>query len=118
MLPGPDKPTLADLVADFLADLEHANRSPHTRRAYATDLGQFVAFHQGPIEEITPAILRALEATRTHLAPATRARKQAALASFLAWAYRHDLIGANPMGKIDRVRREPPSPRGLGRHQV
>jgi integrase/recombinase XerD len=59
------------------------------------------------------AVLREFFATIVHLAPATRARKQAAIASFLAWAYRHELIPADPMGKVDRVRLDPPAPRGL-----
>jgi integrase/recombinase XerD len=86
---------LDGLVADFLGDVAHGNRSAHTHRAYATDLASFA-----------------------HLAPATRARKEAALASFLAWAYRHDLIPADPMGKLDRVRLEPPTPRGLPPSEV
>ena len=32
--------SLAALIADFLADLKQANRSPHTLRAYESDLRQ------------------------------------------------------------------------------
>jgi integrase/recombinase XerD len=53
-----------------------------------------------------------------HLSPATRARRQATLTRFLTWAYRHDLVAANPMEKVDRVKREPPLPRGVGRENV
>lgn len=102
-------------IADFLADLAHAGRSPHTRRAYAADLAQFASFSPGPLNEITAASLRAFFATTVHLGPATRARKQAALASFLAWAYRQERIAANPIDKIERVQRTPPHPRGVGR---
>ncbi len=109
---------LDGLVADFLGDLAHANRSAHTHRAYATDLASFVRFHHGPASAITTEALRSFFATIAHLAPATRARKEAALASFLAWAYRHDLIPADPMGKLDRVRLEPPTPRGLPPSEV
>jgi len=35
---------LDELVAAFLTDLAHANRTPHTRQAYATDLAQLCAF--------------------------------------------------------------------------
>jgi len=83
---------LETLIADFLTDMAHASRSVHTRRAYASDLGSFVRFHRGPASSITPEILRRFFATIAHLAPATRARKEAAIASFLAWAYRHDLL--------------------------
>lgn len=47
-----------------------------------------------------------------------RSRKQACLAWFLTWAYRQDRIPANPMDKIDRVKRTPPVPRGVGRETV
>jgi integrase len=54
----------------------------------------------------------------SELSPATRARKQAAVASFLSWAYRHDYLPTNPMEKIDRIQREPPLPRGVGREKA
>jgi integrase/recombinase XerD len=103
---------------DYLADLSHANRSPHTRRVYGADLVSFARFYHGPAPEITPEVLRAFFATIAHLAPATRARKEAAIASFLGWAYRHDLIPGNPMGKVERVHLEPPTPRGIPLGQV
>ena len=40
---------LDELVAAFLTDLAHANRSQHTRHAYATDLAQLCAFYHGPV---------------------------------------------------------------------
>ena len=36
--------------------------------------------------------------------PTTRARREAALASLLAWAYRAELIDADPMTRLDRTR--------------
>jgi len=106
------------LIADFLADLAHSNRSPHTRQAYAADLSRFSSFYTGPADSITADVLRAFFATRTHLRPATRARTQAALASFLGWAYRHELIGSLPMARVERVRPDPPTVRGLTRDQI
>jgi len=111
-------PSLQTAIADFLADLTYSNRSAHTRRVYAADLQQFAAFYRGSLADITVDVLRAHFATWTSLSPATRARKQAAIASFLAWAYRQDLIRMNPMGKIDRVKLDRPPPRGLERTQV
>jgi integrase/recombinase XerD len=125
-------------IASFLADLRQANRSVHTCHAYANDLAQFRAFcyeQRSPagdeqlakipdlpgitgIKGVTSDQLRGFFKTFDHLSPATRARKQAALASFFAWAYRHDLIGTNPMGRVDRVRLNPPQPRGMGRDAV
>jgi Phage integrase, N-terminal SAM-like domain len=45
-------------VSTFLADLAHANHSPQTCRAYASDLAQLCAFHQGPLQTITVEVLR------------------------------------------------------------
>jgi len=114
-----DSPSaLASLVEDFLTDLAQANRLVHTRRAYATDLGQFCDHYQGAIAGITADTLRGFFATLAHLSPAGRARKQAALASFLHWAYCQDLIAANPMDRVARVGLDPPKVRGLTRPQV
>lgn len=105
-------------IENFLTDLKNANRSPHTCRAYATDLHRLAAFYDGKPTTITSAILREFLETFADLKPATRARKQAALNSFFTWAYRQDLIAANPMGKIDPVRRDPPKVRALKRSDV
>jgi site-specific recombinase XerD len=110
--------SLQPLVTTFLADLAHANHSPHTRRAYATDLAELCAFHQGPIQTITADVLRAFFERYAHLRPATRARKQAAVARFLTWAEQQELLEANPMRKIDRVKLDPPQPRGVERSQI
>lgn len=53
-----------------------------------------------------------------HLRPATRARKQAAVARFLTWAEQQELLEANPMRKIDRVKLDPPQPRGVERSHI
>ncbi len=105
-------------VGDFLADLAHANRSTHTRRAYTSDLAAFRAYYDGALAGMTSDVLRRYFATLLDLAPATRARKQAALASFLSWAYRQELIDADPMGKVERVRLDELTPRGIGRDLV
>jgi integrase/recombinase XerD len=109
---------LSPAVTDFLAELAHANRSRHTCRSYATDLAQFSAFYQGPVGSITAEVIRGFGATLEKLRPASRARKQAALASFLSWAHRQSLIATDPMARIERVHRDPPHPRALSREQV
>ena len=95
---------LEPLVTTFLADLAHANHSPQTLRAYTSDLAQFCTFHQGPLRTITADVLRTFFGKHAHLRPATRARKQAAVARFLTWAEQQDLLDSNPMRKIDRVK--------------
>jgi site-specific recombinase XerD len=109
---------LEPLVALFLADLAHANHSPQTCRAYATDLAQLCIVHQGSVQTITVQVLRNLFEMHAHLRPATRARKQAAVACFLTWAERQELLDSNPMRKIDRVKLDPPQPRGMKRDQI
>ncbi len=47
---------LGHAVADFLADLTHANRAAATIRAYRTDLASFTAYYRGPPESITPDV--------------------------------------------------------------
>lgn len=118
-MPGPDDSgLLPPLVADFLAELAHANRSRHTRRAYASDLAQFSASHRGPVGGITAEVIRDFGATLGQLGPASRARKQAALASFLDWARRQGHLASDPMASVARVRPDPPRPRSLGREPV
>ncbi len=106
------------LVHDFLADLRNANRSPHTIRAYEGDLNTFYAFCADQNADLSVNTLRAFFASRADRAAATRARTQAALASFTAWAYRGGQIAADPMAKLERVRLTPPPPRGVGRAAV
>src|SRR5216684_7703648 len=113
-----EEQSLKTLVDTFLAVLAHANHSPHTCRAYAADLTLLCAFHQGPIQTITADVLRTFFETHAHLRPATRARKQAAVAGFLTWAEQQELLTANPMRKIDRVKLDLPQPRGVERSQI
>ena len=91
-----EEQSLESLVTTFLADLARANHAPQTRRAYASDLAQLCAFHQGSVQEITAEVVRTFFGKHAHLRPATRARKQAAVARFLTWAEQHDLLEANP----------------------
>lgn len=112
------EPALGSLIQVWLGDLVHANRSAHTLRAYAGELSRFATHHPGPPRAITPEVIRSFLMTRAHLAPASQARTEVALSSFLTWAYRHDHIDANPMARLDRVHLDPPMPRGLPPSQV
>jgi len=116
--PGADGKKVSDAATAFLADLAHADRSAHTRVSYRSDLAAFARYYEGPLPGITAAVLRRYLATLADLAPATRARKQAVLATFLGWAYRHELIDADPSARIERIRLAPPKPRGLPREVV
>ncbi len=111
-------PSVTEAIAKFLEDLTHAGRSPHTRRAYATDLKQFAATYSKPLEDIGVDDLRRFFRQHADLSDASQARKQNSLASFLNWAYKQELILVNPMAKVDRVRPEPTPPRGISREEV
>ena len=113
---GTAAPT-ADVVQAFLTDLEQAGRSVHTRRAYAADLALLTAVALAGVD-ITPSVLRSLFSGMTNLAPATRARRQASVASFTAWAFREELLDADPKGRVARVKLDPPLPRSLTPGQV
>ncbi len=117
---APVRPTggsTVEAVAGFLADLEQAGKSRETQRAYAADLRLLTAAAPS-LDAVTPAALRELFAANAHLASATRARRQASVASFTSWAYREGLLEADHMGRVARLRVEPPPPRGLTPAQV
>jgi|SRR6266567_2983023 Phage integrase, N-terminal SAM-like domain len=95
---------LARHIGDFLTDLANANASGHNLRACCGDLAQFAAHHDGEIRDLGAATVRAYLAELVGLAPSTRKRKRAAVASFCRWAVRHDLLHANPMDKVDTVK--------------
>ena len=63
----PTQHPLLELVTTFLLDLTNANRSVHTRRAYATELRRLAVFHPRPITTITPDVLRGFFAQHGHL---------------------------------------------------
>jgi integrase/recombinase XerD len=67
---------------------------------------------------ITAEVIRGFGATLEHLGPASRARKQAALASFLDWARRQGHVASDPMALVAHVRPDPPRPRSLCRGPV
>jgi integrase/recombinase XerD len=104
-------PPIVTIVEDFLTDLARAGKSPHTVRAYRSDLRDFGRFFTEPIERITAGVLRAYLGGLTDKAPATRARREAALAALLAWAYRAEMIETDPMTRLDRTRRPASPPR-------
>lgn len=110
--------TVEALVEEFLRDLAAGNRSAHTLRAYRSELQRFAKQSPSAPKDLTSASLRSFFASRNNHSPSTRARTQAALGSFLKWAYRHEYIEANPMQRVERVRLAPPTPRGALRTTV
>lgn len=110
--------TLKNALDQFLLDLKNANKSTYTIRAYHSDLRAFSQYSPALVRDITTQHLRVFFASQSHLKPATRARRQTSLASFFAWAYRHELIPSNPMQRIDRVKVEYSLQRTPDREQI
>jgi len=90
-------------IENFLRDLENTNKSPQTIRAYRSDLKAFALHCPDDLTQLQVSHLRSFFSQNQTLKPATQARKQTSVASFLQWAYRHDLIADNLMLKIERV---------------
>lgn len=91
---------------DFLAELAQANRSPHTLRAYTSDLKIYS-------DNLSVPTLRAYFAGLEGLSAGTRARKQASLSAYCRWAVRNGLIPNNPLERLERARQQPPPPRAI-----
>lgn len=109
---------LTTALTTYLDDLRRAERSPHTVRAYTTELKHLAACHDGSVATITVDTIRRALARRNGRSPASRARTAAALGSFCTWAVRQDLLASNPFVKLDRVQVGEPKPRGLERAQI
>jgi len=105
-------------VDDFLDDLARRGKSPNTIRAYRADLADFTHFHTAPPHAITAKTLRGYLAGLDTLAASTRARREASIASFLAWAHKTELIDADPMTRLDRTRIPVPAPRPVPADRV
>jgi len=101
------------LIDAFLEATRHTLR-PNTRRAYRYDLALFArSLPALDSADLTIDYLRAFLAATADRAPATLARRRAALRSCFAWAYRNDLISADPTGKLDKITLPQRDPRPL-----
>jgi integrase/recombinase XerC/integrase/recombinase XerD len=94
---------LATHIEKFLIDLANANRPANTLRAYRGDLTACTEHVDGGLPGVDVAAVREFLSAIADLAPATRKRKRAAVAAFCRWAVRHDLLGVNPMDKVDTI---------------
>ncbi|QTJ71425.1 tyrosine-type recombinase/integrase (plasmid) [Rhodococcus sp. ZPP] len=99
----PEHHPLAGPIGEFLTDQTNAGRSPHTVRGYRGDLAQLARHHNGPLAAIDTAVLRGFFTAHAGKAPATRARKRAAVGEFLTWARRHGLLESDPMALIEHI---------------
>lgn len=107
-----------DAVDGFLAHLENEKRSsPNTVTAYRYDLGTLVRFLDardlgGDVRQVDLYALRAWlgELARTH-APASVARKVAAVRTFMRWLRRRHVLDRSPADELasPKVRRPLPT---------
>lgn len=106
----------------WLADERRA--SAHTIEAYGADAAGFLGFltqhlggepDLGALGALAPADLRSFLAHRAAQgdSPATRARRLAAIRSFLRYLTRHHGMAALPLGALRGPRPKPPIPRAL-----
>ncbi len=111
-----------DLFLSAQSDLKGA--SPHTVKAYAEDLRQFVEFAAArgvtDIHAVDASLLRAYlaEMQSRNLARASRARKTAALRSFFSHLARHSLIARSPAVGLRTVKQERRLPKFLRPDEV
>jgi len=110
--------TFADALRGFDRFLgAERNCSPHTRRAYASDLAQLAA-HLGPEarpEAVTPDDLRAFLADRhrRRLHPASIGRKLAAIRAFYRWLVREERLERDPSAGLSGPKQPLRLPRPL-----
>jgi len=122
--------TFAEAVPLFLDELTYGrNCSPHTRRGYQTDLGQFIEFLAGyldrPTEEISPdeVDLRTVRAYLSYLASRgigrnSAGRKLSALRSLFDYLLRRGECASNPAALARTPRRGERTPAFLSRTEV
>ncbi len=101
-----------ELIEAFLAAKQHTF-APNTLRAYRYDLTTCAHLLPNiPVREITVSHLHLFLDATADLVPTTLARRKAALRSCFGWAYRQDLLPADPTEKLEviRIRERHPSP--------
>jgi site-specific recombinase XerD len=110
-----------DALTAFDRDLRARGAAERTRRAYGVDLGQFVAW----AEERAPGDVRHRDVRRyaaglssEGAAPATVARKLAAIRGLFDFLVRTERIGQNPADLVSSPKREEKLPRVLSAEQV
>jgi integrase/recombinase XerD len=70
-------------------------KARHTQRAYAADVGGFLAYIGRPLRTATVGDVQGYAATVAHLAPVSRARKLGSVKSLLSFAHRLGYVAFN-----------------------
>jgi site-specific recombinase XerD len=113
--------TWAESLAAYDRDLKGRSAAERTRRAYSVDLGQFVEW----AGERAPGEIRHRDVRRYAAglssggaAPATVARKLAAIRGLFDFLVRTERVGQNPADLVSSPKREEKLPRVLSAEQV
>jgi site-specific recombinase XerD len=110
-----------EAIAAYDRDLRGRGAAERTRRAYAVDLGQFVewAGDRGPGEIRHRDVRRyAAGLSSEGAAPATVARKLAAVRGLFDFLVRTERVGQNPADLVSSPKREEKLPRVLSAEQM
>jgi integrase/recombinase XerC len=117
-------------LASFLEHLRlNRNASPHTARAYGSDLGQFVEYlaaaRSTPARELRPSAIDGAAVSgfladlhRRGNSRASAARKLASLRTFIKYLRREGIIEQDPAALVGTPRRERKLPRHLGEQEM
>ncbi|HSS03917.1 MAG TPA: tyrosine recombinase XerC [Solirubrobacterales bacterium] len=112
-----------EALAGYDRDLLARSMAERTRRAYGVDLGQFVAWAK--TRGLTPGEVRHRDVRRygaglssDRAAPATVARKLAAIRGLFDFLVRTERVGQNPADLVSSPKREEKLPRVLNGEQV
>jgi len=115
--------TWDEALAGYDRDLRARSMAERTRRAYGVDLGQFVEWARGG--GLEPGAVRHRDVRRfgaglssAGAAPATVARKLAAVRGLFDFLVRTERIGQNPADLVSSPKREEKLPRVLSGEQV
>jgi integrase/recombinase XerC/integrase/recombinase XerD len=113
--------TWDEALAAYDRDLQARGMAERTRRAYGVDLGQFVEW----VGDTAPAAVRHRDVRRYGAglsaggaAPATVARKLAAVRGLFDFMVRTERVGQNPADLVSSPKREQKLPRVLSGEQV
>jgi integrase/recombinase XerD len=107
---------LVDRFLDMMA--AEAGASRHTLGAYRNDLERAAELVHGPLSLATPKDLERLGSGWAELAPATVARRSAALRRFFGFLVDDGLRADDPSGSLPRPRYERPLPRILDEGEI
>src|SRR5262249_21320786 len=92
---------LTDAIHDFLREIRATSASPHTPRAYASDLGKLARYLNGH-RKVGAASLRdfVLDEAERGLKPSSLNRLNASLRSFIEWASLHEAGWAEGLTRL------------------